>query len=227
MTNKLYSFVVSVIVLTVATVTNPVNAYTFFTDREAWLSAVSGLPLLEENFDGIPDGTYPAGTFPSDVFTNLELFPSNPLPMAITDGKVVPVINRDFSVYMSFPQPVLAVGLDVINPNNLGFEYQISEGEFSNPGAFSFFGTFVGNIDFLGWVADDGENAVTETFVFFHFSPRLGFTTVNIRSVSPIPTHIIDIRAFIERNIINPRSRCDLWVAFLSDTVSVSPFDPT
>jgi len=228
MANKFWVFLLVVISVTQMAILNPVNAYTLFTDREAWLTAVSGLPLLEENFNNIPNGEYPAGTIPSDVFTNLELFPALPLPMAIEDGEVVPVFNRDFSVQMLFFQPVLAAGLDIINPENANYQYNISEEDLG--GAFSFNrSAALPTPDFLGWVADEGDNPVLQTFVFFDPNLRDQFAWDNlVVAAVPVPATVdIDIKPGNKRNVINPRSKGGIWVAVLSDTDPESPFDPS
>jgi hypothetical protein len=228
MANKSWVFLLVVISVTQMGVLNPVNAYTLFTDREAWLTAVAQLPLVAENFNNIPNGEYPAGTIPSDVFTNLELQPAAPLPMAIEDGEVVPVINRDFSVQMLFFQPVLAAGLDIINPENANFQYKISEEKYG--GAFSFNrGAALPTPDFLGWVADEGDNPVLQTYIFFDPAGRDQFAWDNLEvaAVPVLATVDIDIKPGNKRSVINPRSKGGIWVAVLSETDPESPFDPS
>jgi hypothetical protein len=219
MENKIGAFLLVVISVTHMAISNPVNAYTLYTDREAWLTAVSELSLLEENFNSISDGLYPAGTIPSDVFTNVEVQPVSPLPMAIMDGEVVPVLNRDFSVHMSFFQPALAVGLDIINPENIFFQYGISEERFG--GAFKFTGT-LSTFEFLGWVAEAGDNPVTQTFVFFDPAGRDQFAWDNLRVavVQVVVDVAIDIKPSNKYNTINPHSKGGIWVAILSNNES-------
>ncbi len=194
-----------------ACVSGTAHGYTLYTDRESWLSAVAEYAIRVENFDAIPDGLYASGTIPSTVFTNIEISPLNPLPVEINGSKVVRVLNRDLSVLMGFQRPVYAVGLDIKNPNNWFFQYGICEDVLSGTPCFVGEST---TIDFIGWVADEGDSPLWQTFVFFDSARDEGFGWDNLAIAEA--NVVIDIKPGSERNPVNLRSKGIIPVAILT-----------
>ncbi|GEM_PF-3225825 len=153
------------------------KAYEFFTDRDEWLEAVQGKQINLEDFNNIPDGQYATGELPTDVFINLEPFPTNPLNVRISDGSVVRVPNRDFTVQMAFDREVWGVGLDVISEES--YQYALVGFDSAGEELFEFSGDN-GDFDFVGWVAEEGDFSALRTDVFFDFGTELSWDNLMV-----------------------------------------------
>ena len=196
--HRIVGFMVIAIAIAVVTLTtaSPATAYLVFTDRDSWLMAVSGFPQSVEDFNGIPDGQYAFGTLPSTVFTNLDpVQPAFQPPAEISAGIFGPASgNPPIVVWMGFSNPVVGVGLDIVNPDRVSFQYGISEIPFSTTldgGAFNFQEGFLTEPrpEFVGWVAEPGDAALRQTFVFFDWGgdqPVFGFDNLRVAEI-PIP----------------------------------------
>ncbi|NEQ67242.1 MAG: hypothetical protein F6K21_17385 [Symploca sp. SIO2D2] len=149
------------------------EAYEFFTNRNEWLEAVQSKPISLEDFNSIPDGIYEEGELPTDVFTNLEPSPAFPIGVKLSEGELVRVPNRDFTVQMDFSKGVWGVGLDVITEEEL-YQYELVGFNSSGEELFKFFGDD-GDFEFIGWVAEEDDLPAFRTDVFFDFGRELSW----------------------------------------------------
>ena len=141
------------------------DAYTLYTDREAWLAAAAEYSIHPETFNRIPNGVYDIGTIPSPLLSNVWLTPSELTPIEIRNQQVIRHIPQSFGLQLQFTKWVYAMGADIVNPNDWFFQYGICEGpQFG--GRMCFTGNST-SMEFIGWVADEGDRPLRQTYLFF------------------------------------------------------------
>jgi hypothetical protein len=184
--------------------TEKAEAFTIFTDRAAWNTAVSGNPIFFEDFSNFTTDTrfgnpVDVGSFtiaesgnPATNANRIDALPLSALPFNI-DGTNYAVVFTNFgatTIDLTYDIPVLAWGADFSNANDGGGEGVNLELVRNTGDVFNTIPVTVNN-GFFGFVTDPVENISRITFVSRNdltTTPTLGevFGLDNV-SATPVP----------------------------------------
>ncbi len=153
---------------------SPAFGYEFFTSRTDWLKATKELSTVLEDFNNIPNGIYEQNELPTNVFSNTASLLSVYSPVGsingrvnISEGSIVPLLNRDFTVQLTFDKdinPIFGAGFDI----NFSSPYQNAFLGFDSSGneLFKFEFLDLQSAEFAGWVAEEGDSPVFTIEIF-------------------------------------------------------------